>query len=255
MKPYYQDESAGITIYNCDCREILPTILLVDEIDLALTDPPYGQALANHGRNDGRRRRTDFAIVGDESGAVGQAVIDSLQEYPLIAFSAPMLPWKGSWDQYLVWDKGLSVGGGGDPETRWKFSWEMIQVSGLGPLTGQRDGSVLRFHVNPMDSADHPAEKPLSLVKYLLKKAGYPRTVVDPFCGTGTTIVAAKSLGLSAVGIEIEERYCEIAARRLSQEVLDFGPVNKPDEWMAKLGAEDNIKEEVLELLEGQDVV
>ncbi len=217
MKPYY--EESGITIYNADCREILPDL---ERSDLLLTDPPYGIALRNHGKNDGRRRRTDFEIAGDESKAIGQEVILSLGEIPIIAFASPMKPWEGKWDQYLVWDKGPAVGGGGDPESRWKFTWELIQVARLGTLDGQRDCSVLRFPVQPRDSVDHPAEKPQTLITYLLRKAGARPLILDPFCGTGTTLASARRLGRRAIGIEIEERYCEIAANRLRQGVLDL---------------------------------
>lgn len=241
MKPYY--EHAGITIFHGDCREILPTL---PHDALFLTDPPYGIALANHGKKDGRRRRTDFEIVGDRDSTIGQFVIDFLQDAPLIAFASAMKPWSGNWDQWLCWDKGLAVGGGGDPRSRWKFTWELIQVARLGTLEGQRDGSVLRFPMLPSDSADHPAEKPESLCTYLIRKC-CKRMVIDPFCGTGSAIVAAKGLRLNAIGIEIEERYCEIAAKRLGQEVMDFGPVNKPEEFMRNLGAQDLIYESLLD--------
>lgn len=160
-------------------------------------------------------------IVGDENNHVGQQVISSLQDCALICFSSPMKPWLGSWDQFLCWDKGLAVGGGGDPESRWKFSWELIQVARLRDLVGKRDGSVLRFRVLPSDSADHPAEKPESLCSYLIGKTSFS-LVIDPFCGSGTTLVSARIMGRRAIGVEIEERYCELAAKRLSQEVFDL---------------------------------
>ena len=219
MKPYY--EHAGITIYHGDCRSILEDLRADTVFDLFLTDPPYGIALANHGKGDGRRRRNDFAIVGDHDALAGQSIIDSLQEVALIAFASPMKAWAGKWDQWLAWDKGLAVGGGGDPESRWKFTWELVQVARLGGLSGKREGSVLSFPMMPQDSRDHPAEKPEALLKYLISKTGHAR-VVDPFCGVGSTCVAAKQLGRRAIGIEIEERYCEIAAKRLSQEVFSF---------------------------------
>lgn len=214
-RPYY--EHAGITIYHGDCRDVLPTL---PRDALFLTDPPYGIALANHGKNGGRRRG-DFDIVGDDNGELGQFVIDSLQDVPLIAFASPLKLWAGSWDQCLCWDKGLAVGGGGDPESRWKFTWEAVQIARLGTLHGKRDGSVLRFPMNPQDSADHPAEKSESLCSYLIGKTEHA-LVIDPFCGTGTTCVAAKLMNRQAIGIEIEEKYCEIAAKRLSQEVFEF---------------------------------
>ncbi len=226
MKPYY--EEPGFTIYCGDCRELLPTILLVGEVDLVVTDPPYGIALQNH--NEGRspihhrRRKAGFGITGDENTSLGQAVLDSVDQYPVITFASPMKPWKGDWRQYLVWDKGPAVGGGGDVATCWKMTWELIQISDTLPLNGTRDEAVLRFHVSPCDSLLHPAQKPEALLRYLIYKASGSRaTILDPFMGIGTTLRAAKELGKSAIGIEIEERYCEIAANRLAQSVFDFG--------------------------------
>lgn len=219
MRPYY--EHAGITIYHGDCREVLPG--LIRHRVLFITDPPYGINLHNHGRGDGRRRRKSFEIRGDSDPFLGQSVIDQLQSRPLIAFASPMKPWLGNWNQHLVWNKGPAVGGGGHPLNYWKFTWELIQCARLGRLAGNRDQAVLWYPVVPSDSEDHPAEKPLELIEYLIRKASIDSPlVVDPFMGTGPAIVAAKNLSLDAIGIEIEERYCEIAAKRLSQEVMAF---------------------------------
>jgi site-specific DNA-methyltransferase (adenine-specific) len=96
----------------------------------------------------------------------------------------------------------------------------LIQVRKNKPLNGSRDSAVLKFWTGPINNG-HPAEKPLPLIAYLIGKATDPDDVVfDPFMGSGTTLRAAKDLGRKAIGIEIEERYCEIAAKRLSQMVL-----------------------------------
>ena len=216
--PYYQDDAC--TIYHGDCREILP---LLPVVDLVLTDPPYGIGLSNGGRSDGYRSDRDWSIAGDHSQEVGEQVLKEIAaiRLPRIVFASPKKPWSGNWRQFLVWDKGPAVGGGGDIATCWKFTWELIQVADTARLNGSRDSAVLNYWATPADSIDHPAQKPLSLLCYLISKTTTTgHTILDPFMGSGTTLRAAKDLGRRAIGIELEEKYCEIAANRLRQEVL-----------------------------------
>ncbi len=218
MKPYYSQ--SGVEIYHGDCREFLDALPLI-EIGHMLTDPPYGIALANHARGK-RRSNRSFAIAGDVDQVVGQEVLTWAHErnVAVTTFANPLRPWLGPWRQCLVWDKGPAVGGGGDPETLWKQSWELIQTSGHR-RGGERDSSVLNFWVTPLNSVLHPAAKPEALMLYLIERlTGSVLVIVDPFMGSGTTLVAAKRLGRSAIGIELEEKYCEIAAKRLQQEAL-----------------------------------
>jgi len=200
-----------------DCRELLP---LVGPVDLVLTDPPYGISLENHGRNDGKRRDRDWSVVGDESTDLGQSVIDWCFErrLPLVAFASPRRPWGGEWRSLLVWHKP-GVGVGGDPALCWMADWELIQVANNGPLSGPKESGVLRWPVSSASFADHPCQKPVGLCRKLIDKHS-GRVVLDPFMGSGTTLRAAKDLGRKAIGIEIEERYCEIAAKRLAHAVL-----------------------------------
>ena len=218
MKPYY--EHGGITIYHGDCTKIVGAMRVVG---LLLTDPPYGIDLQEHATATGRTDRVghDWGIAGDKDQSIGSSVLASLVDMPAIVFASPRKPWPGEWRQFLVWDKGPAVGGGGDIKTCWKFSWELIQVARTGVLSGNRDSSVLSFHIQRDDFKYHPAQKPTSLLRYLIGKAAGPDDViVDPFTGSGSTLRAAKDMGRKAIGIEIEEKYCEIAANRLRQEVL-----------------------------------
>ena len=130
--------------------------------------------------------------------------------------------------QVLVWDKTDGVGPGmGDLGAAFGTSHEEIYLGGAWPKTTARRGSVLRTACamgNPsglVAATGHPTPKPHGLMSVLIAAAP-PGTIADPFAGSGSTLVAAKALGRKAIGVELEERYAEIAARRLSQDVLDF---------------------------------
>ena len=208
MTPYY--EHAGITIYHGDCREVLPLTA-----DVLVMDPPYGLNYES-GMDNALSK-----IMGDDDL--------TLRDWVLSQWGGPALVF-GTWKKAapvgahtcLVWDKGPAAGMG-DLSIPWKPNWEAVYVIGKG-FCGARDTSVLGGHyVVTWNSCSfgrqHPNEKPESLMRSLVAKC--PRGVVlDPFMGSGTTLVAAKRVGRCAIGIEIEERYCEIAAKRLQQEVL-----------------------------------
>lgn len=120
----------------------------------------------------------------------------------------------------MIWDK-QSVGLG-DVRFPWGSGYELIFVSGDG-WTGRRSVPVLRYPMARAEmSAMHPSLKPLGLMSELISKAP-PGVVADPFAGSGATLIAARNLGRKVIAVELEERYCEIAARRLAQDVLDFG--------------------------------
>jgi DNA modification methylase len=221
FEPYYS--SGGITIYNADCRQVLQS---VGDVNAVVTDPPYGISLSDNskgGRYGRSKKAWQLEIVGDHSQDVGLDVLKWAEEKKVctLVFGSPKKPWPGDWSSYLVWDKGPAVGGGGDVKRCWKQTWELIQVVRNAPLRVSRDSAVLRYWVNPSLSKQHPAAKPVKLMRYLICQLTHLGDVVfDPFMGTGATLVAAKLEGRQAVGIEINEAYCEKAAKRLSQGVL-----------------------------------
>lgn len=208
MKPFY--EHAGITIYNCDCREVLRSVAA----DLLCFDPPYGTD--EHG-GYGRRQLGLETIANDSDTTIRDELLQIWSGRPAIVFGSPKRPEPpGFWDFRLVWDKRSP--GLGSP---WRWQHELIYLRGIWQ---NKPGiaSVLSFAAgNSMRDRYHPHEKPIPLMIALLN--GIEGTVVDPTMGSGSTLVAARELGRRAVGIELDERYCEIAARRLSQETLDFG--------------------------------
>lgn len=228
MKPYYGPYK-GITIYHGDCREVLPTL---SEIDLILTDPPYGCDV-QYGDNysDDRSTYWDWFIPW---------VRDTVSTYPTVIFThrnaalgrLPLADWIGTWLKDAPVD-GARIGNSCIVGN----SWEPIFMYGIHRYGTSSNGFSDRFECRAnigeakrsgigrakTKSDWHPCPKPISLfVKLLMAFSQGKHLTCDPFAGSGITLQAAKQLGLSAIGIEIEERYCEIAARRLSQEVIDF---------------------------------
>jgi len=213
MKPYYQDES--VTIYNADCRDVLPTL---DTVDLVLTDPPYGIGY-NSNQADGTRVLAR-SIEGDLDTSLRDEFLDWWGSRPALVFGSWKKPRPTNTKMLLVWDT-LGALGMGDLSLPWKPAHQEIYVIGRG-FSGKRTSDVLRYP--PVQSMSqngrtHPHEKPVALIRELIGKCPVG-TILDPFMGSGTTLRAAKDLGRKAIGIEIEERYCEISAKRMSQMVM-----------------------------------
>ncbi len=205
MKPYY--EHAGITIYHGDCREVLPTL---PKVDLVLTDPPYG--ILAEGGSAATRRSGGNKNDGRMAWDIAPNLIEIEQ---LKASSYLQMIWGGCHLSlpptfgYLVWDKQIDGLNFGEVE----FCWTNLTFA----------PRIFRHRAVGVDGGKiHPTQKPVALMAGCISFAPQARTILDPFMGSGTTLVAAKRAGLPAIGIEIEERYCEIAAKRLSQEVLPF---------------------------------
>lgn len=215
--PYYADDLT--VLYLGDCREV-PEWL---SADVLVTDPPYGIGYESNFNRDRRDAKKGRAITGDAGGAEGRdAVLASWGTRPAVVFGRWDAPRPALTRVRLIWDKGNSPGMG-DLSSPWGRSDEEIYILGHG-FTGARSGSVLRIQMlmsGDHNRPDHPTPKPVALMTLLLTKCP-PGVVADPFAGSGSTLVAAKLLGRRAVGVEIDERYCEIAARRLSQSCLDF---------------------------------
>ena len=231
LTPYYSE--SGITIYHGDCREILPHL---EPVDLVLTDPPYRsldidvvrgtttRLVGGTNRRGGDRVGSGdwFSTLPDtELIQLMLTTLDIIQEDgALYIFSDvktglrlfPHMPLRN----VLVWDK-LAIGMG--------YSWRRMHewVAFIPrPEHHLRDkglGDILRGTVP--EAKLHPTEKPIDvLMPIIFNSSDRGETVLDPFMGSGTTLRAAKDLGRKAIGIEIEEKYCEIAVKRLAQEVL-----------------------------------
>ncbi len=201
MTPYYEQD--GITIYHGDCREVLP---LLGGFDIVLTDPPYGIGDKMQGGTWGAvQKYADFR-------AWDKAPENDLLA-AIIAKAPVVLIWGGNYFSlppsrgWLAWDKQNAVRTMSDVELAWT----------------NQDRPAKRFsHPVATHVYGHPSEKPLALFQWCLKM--FPaQSVFDPFLGSGTTLEAAKLAGMKAVGVEADERYCEIAAKRLAQGVLFAG--------------------------------
>lgn len=226
--PYYDHD--GITLYHGDCRDILPEMPDAS-VDLVLTDPPYGIGFSGYESHDDVA--TDYAgvllpavaeaerlMVPGALAFFWQAMLHTHKwhdwfpnGYRIFAAAKNFVqyrptPVQWSWDPVIFWQKGENTRKG---------------------IAGQRDfhlGNTNRWVAR--ESNGHPCPRPLDTVEYIIGIASAAgQLVLDPFAGSGTTLVAAQQLGRRAIGIEIEERYCEIAAKRLEQQVLPFAPVEE----------------------------
>lgn len=221
MKPYYEDLASGITIYHGDCRDVLPTL---EAVDLVLTDPPYGIGLNTDnsrfsGGTSGNMAKRGYGI----GTANGKPIANDDKPFdPSFLLSAGKHQIIWGWNNFpdklprgacLVWLKRYDEAFGtflSDAETAW-----MSKGHGVYCKRDLSNTAITRERA-------HPTQKPVSLMRWCLEFFPDASVVLDPFMGSGTTLRAAKDLGRKAIGIEIEERYCEIAARRLQQEVFDF---------------------------------
>jgi site-specific DNA-methyltransferase (adenine-specific) len=211
VKPYYQED--GITIYHGDCRDILPHL---ETVDLVLTDPIYGVGFKYESIEDTPENfdKTVVPVMNNLASRFPMALFMSMKQMKKV----PDFKW------VLCWHKPGStrrnaVGG-------WSI-WEPIFLYG-NEWRVANDAITLPDCVNHDKGNDHPCPKPLKLFKWLLSL--HDGNVLDPFMGSGTTLVAAKQLGRKAIGIEICEDYCRIAVERLKQNCFDFSSGSNPRE-------------------------
>lgn len=209
-------------IWHGDCREILPRL---QAVDLVLTDPPFSVPIKYHdGSGKHPRSWGDLAVMEPFFREVFQSVREVVGDgqvyiccdkdsYPIF-YKASYPIWSDS--HLLIWYKPTGRRGRG-----WLHSHELIlhlRTQGTEYTDGFRQDVVGIMPTRTLNR-QHPAEKPGDLW-WFLAQASDAQTILDPFMGSGTTLRAAKDLGRKAIGIEIEERYCEIAAKRMAQEVM-----------------------------------
>jgi len=222
MTPYYQDDL--VTIYHGDCREWMP------DADVIVTDPPYGVGLSAKRakqRGGGVTSRIGSYSFDDTPDYVSTVVVPVIQALrPRVKAMAVTPGTRNMWLYPPADDVGCWYSAAGTGMGRWGFTcMQPILYYGSDPYlrtgAGSRPNSVGQSYPNDANAVAHPCAKPLPFTRWLVGRVSLPgETVMDPFMGSGTTLLAAKGLSCKSIGIEIEERYCEIAAQRCSQEVL-----------------------------------
>lgn len=219
MKPYYR--AGGVAIYHADAREVLSQ-LNSESVDLVLTDPPYGINYKTKYRNAG--------IAGDDSLNALRDVLPALDlllkpdrhayffaSSTRIGEAVDAIAAWWNVKNILVWDKG-NMGTKGDVLAAYARNWEAIVYANKGrrPLHGPRPRAICRYDWNARKDPVHPTVKPVGLMSWLIQKSSRRgELVLDAFCGSGPVLRAARDLGRRAIGIELDERYCEAAVRRL----------------------------------------
>lgn len=222
VAPYYEED--GITIYNADCRDVLPQL---EPVDLVLTDPPYGI----NTKSDGMGKLSPWAdlcnaafwyadwIKSCQVKLRHDGALWSFHNWrSMVTFQKASCDIGWPIESCLIWDKRWIVPGG--PKGL-RPSYEMVSLFTMPNFSIENRGipDIKAVQWSSQKPNGHPAEKPIELCKWLIEISG-GETILDPFAGSGTTLVAAKALGLKAIGIELERKYCDIAIERLRQRSL-----------------------------------
>lgn len=217
VTPYYQDEL--VTLYNADSF-LNPA--LWSGADVLITDPPYGTDNGiGYGRNGGHGREENAHIANDLDTAHRDLILATMADKPTLCFGSPRAPEPpGPWDNRLVWDK-REPGLNGGP---WRYTHESIFVRGEGwKRNSAKSFSILSYPSGngTWEKKQHVHSKPVALMEELIRAAP-DGLIVDPFAGSGSTLLAAKRLNREIVGIEIDPAHCETIVKRLSQEIFHF---------------------------------
>lgn len=222
MKPYYQDDL--VTLYHGDCLEVTAWL----EADVLVTDPPYGVAVSQYAMDNIPKKRREQAardvIKNDNDTQVRDDALDAWGKKPAIVFGSWRRSRPANVRQRLIWFKAKASPG--ISTAPWYSADEEIYVIGDG-FTGHPEMTVYQTNearmgtFGPAAQLGHPTPKPVGLMERLIAKC--PEGVIaDPFAGSGATLIAARNLGRHCIGIELEEKYCDLIARRLSQQAFNL---------------------------------
>jgi len=225
-EPYYKDDL--VTLFHGDCLEVAEWL----DADVLVTDPPYGVAWES-GEFSNAANPIKQDVAGDKNPVVRDTVISRWGDKPALVFGSWRVPRPPKVNNRLIWHKAANIPG--HRTQAWFAADEEIYQIGTG-FGGKPEQNVLVTN-DRRDGAygevarlGHPTPKPIGLMERLIAKCP-PGVIADPFAGSGSTLIAARNLGRQSIGVELEERYCELIAKRLSQQAFDFG--NLEDEVRA----------------------
>lgn len=205
---YFQNDL--VTLHHADCLESTEWV----SADVLVTDPPYGMAYQS-----GRRKQK--AIAGDATLDVRDSALELWGNKPALVFGTWKRPMPENVRQLIVWDKRGGAGFSGDLKMPWADITEEIYVLGSGWVGRRVPGIYSIPTLPPSNRPDHPTPKPVTLMGRLLEHCP-DGVIADPFAGSGATLVAAQLAGRRAIGVEMDEQYCELIAKRLSQQSFDL---------------------------------
>jgi len=211
--PYYQDDL--VTLYHGDCLEIAAWL----QADVLITDPPYGIGW-KIGTNKRAKSYAHKGIQNDTDTSYRDEVLRRWGNRPGVVFGSWRAPFPPA-RQTLVWRKPVDAGVVGSV-TGFRLDTELIFLTGTWPQRTSSASSVLSTGGGKNNYLNgHPHAKPVALMQQLIEQT--TGVVADPFAGSGSTLVAAASLGRPSIGVEVDESYCELIALRIGQQAFDFG--------------------------------
>ena len=216
-QPYYKDNL--VTLYLGDCLELDAWL----GADVLVTDPPYGVAWKS-GQFSNATVAIEQTVANDEDANVRDKALALWGNKPALVFGSWKVDRPKNVANRLIWHKASNIPG---MRTQpWYSADEEIYQLGTG-FTGKPEQNVLVTHerrdgaYGEVARLGHPTPKPVALLERLVAKCP-PGVIADPFAGAGSTLIAARNLGRQAIGVEIEEEYCEMIVKRLQQVTLDI---------------------------------
>lgn len=221
MKPYYEDD--WVTLFHGDCLELAD---VWTGADVLVTDPPYGIGW-NRSNGTGIGKKAHAGIKNDRDTSARDDALDMWGSKPALVFGAMKADFPKGWKRALVFEKPRTAGIIGT-RLPWFNNWEPIFLLGDWPDQTPTLSAVIKTsepsasgYSGYASRTGHPHTKPQDVMTRLIEAC--PEGVVaDPFAGSGSTLLAARNLGRKAIGVELEEKYCEVIVKRLSQQAFDF---------------------------------